>query len=322
MSKPLSTPHPTAFSRRRFLQRAALGTAGALALPALGAPPAWASSSAAAGRLVVLHTNDVHSRIEPFPDDGSRYAGLGGAARRAALVQRVRAENEHVLLLDSGDIFQGTPYFNVFGGKADFEVMSAMRYDFATLGNHDFDNGVGGLVEMLPYASFGFLSANYDVSKSALAGHVRPYAVRQVGPMRVGIFGLGIAFERLVLPELHEGVRYLDAVGVARETVEELRGAQRCDLVICLSHLGYRYENEGRVDDLTLAAAVPGLDLVLGGHTHTFLDAPTVVPHDGSRPTLVHQVGWAGIRLGRVDVPFGAGGEALSAAGGHYDLAA
>ena len=309
-------------SRRRFLQNAALGTAGALVLPTLGAPTAWAAPALAAGRLVVLHTNDVHSRIEPFPEDGSRFAGLGGAARRAALVAQVRAEHEHVLLLDSGDVFQGTPYFNLFGGKADFEVMSAMRYDFATLGNHDFDNGVGGLVEMLPYAEFGFLSANYDVSRSALAGHVQPYAVRQFGPMRVGIFGLGIAFERLVLPELHEGVVYRDAIGVARETVQELRGAQRCDLVICLSHLGYRYDGEDRVDDVTLAAAVPGLDLVLGGHTHTFLDEPTRIEHAGARPTLVHQVGWAGIRLGRIDVPFAASGEALSAAGGHYDLVA
>jgi 5'-nucleotidase len=309
-------------SRRRFLQHAALGTAGALVLPTLGAPTAWASSPVAAGRLVILHTNDVHSRLEPFPNDGSRFAGLGGAARRAALVERIRAEEEHVLLLDSGDIFQGTPYFNLFGGKADFEVMSAMRYDFATLGNHDFDNGVGGLVEMLPYAEFGFLSANYDVAGSALAGHVEPFAVRQVGPMRVGIFGLGIAFERLVLPELHEGVTYRDAVGVARETVRELRGAQGCDLVVCLSHLGYQYTGEDRVDDLTVADSVPGLDLILGGHTHTFLDEPTVVQHQNARPTVVHQAGWAGIRLGRVDVPFGPTGEALSVAGGHYDLVA
>ena len=121
-------------------------------------------------RLVVLHTNDTHSRMDPFPMDGGRFQGLGGAARRATLIRRVRDANEHVLLLDSGDIFQGTPYFNFFGGELEFRAMTAMGYDVATLGNHDFDNGVDGLVAMLPEAGFEFVSANYDVSGSALAG--------------------------------------------------------------------------------------------------------------------------------------------------------
>lgn len=285
-------------TRRRFLQTLGASAAG-LALAPL-AP--LAASPADALRLVILHTNDTHSRIDPFPD--GTYAGLGGVSRRARLVEQVRAAHEHVLLLDSGDIFQGTPYFNVFNGELEFRTMSAMRYDIATLGNHDFDNGVGGLTDMLPFAEFDFVSANYDVSGAteALRSRVAPYTIRQMGPVRVGIFGLGVAFEGLVLPALHEGVRYLDPVGVARETVAQLR-AEGCHLVVALSHLGHRYETD-RISDERLAAAVPGLDLILGGHTHTFLDEPVAVEHAHERPTLIHQVGFAGIWLGRIDVTF------------------
>ena len=280
--------------RRNFLATLAAGSAGAF-IPPL---PALAADEL---RLVILHTNDTHSRIDPFPDDGGRNAGLGGAGRRATLINRIRAEHEHVMLLDSGDIFQGTPYFNFFGGELEFKTMTAMGYDVATLGNHDFDNGVDGLVRMLPHAGFDFVSANYTVNNPALAPHVRPYTIRSFGDVKVGIFGLGIDFERLVLPDLHVGVTYEDPILTARKTVDELREAG-CDLVICLSHLGYRYRGD-RVSDTDLAQSVAGIDLILGGHTHTFLDAPDVY-HTPTGDSIVNQVGWAGIRLGRVDVVF------------------
>ena len=276
-------------------------------------------------RLVVLHTNDTHSRMDPFPVDGGPFAGLGGAARRATLIRRVREENEHVLLLDAGDIFQGTPYFNFFGGELEFRAMTAMGYDVATLGNHDFDNGVDGLVAMLPEAGFEFVSANYDVSDSALDGHVRPYTVREFAGVRVGIFGLGIAFEKLVLATLHEGVRYTDPFRAARAACRELRG-QGCALIICLSHLGYVYRGSQRPSDRTLAEAVPDIDLILGGHTHTFLDEAEVFGRDPARPrgrtefTVVNQVGWGGMRLGRVDVTFDRAGQASGWASAGYDI--
>jgi 5'-nucleotidase len=299
-------------TRRRFLQTLAASAAGVALAPA----SVLAAPASAAVHLVILHTNDTHSRLDPFPNDGGRYAGLGGVARRARLVERARQSHEHVLLLDSGDIFQGTPYFNLFGGEPEFRAMSAMRYDAATLGNHDFDNGVEGLVEMLPHAAFPFVSANYDVSGApeALRERVAPYVIRQMGPVRVGVFGLGIAFERLVLPALHRGVAYLDPIPVARETVQELR-RQGCHLTIALSHLGHRYEGD-RVSDTVLAAAVPGLDLILGGHTHTLLEAAEAVPHTQDRPTLIHQVGFAGIWLGRVDVAFDRAGRVTTASAG------
>ena len=270
-------------------------------------------------RLVVLHTNDTHSRMDPFPADGGPFAGLGGAARRATLIRRVREANEHVLLLDSGDIFQGTPYFNFFGGELEFRAMTAMGYDVATLGNHDFDNGVGGVAAMLPEAGFEFVSANYDVSGSALAGHVKPYTVRDFGGVRVGIFGLGIAFEGLVLASLHRGVEYRDPLAAARTVSRELRELG-CALVICLSHLGYRYSDPNRPSDRTLAAAVPEIDLILGGHTHTFLDEAEVFEQGQTGFTLVNQVGWGGMRLGRIDVAFDAVGRTSGWTSAGYDI--
>lgn len=308
-------------NRRRFIR-----TAGATALGGMLLPKEVLASTSVRGmgthdpdpaggalgplvdardetRLVILHTNDTHSRMDPFPMDGGEFQGLGGVARRASLIQRIRGENEHVLLLDSGDIFQGTPYFNFFQGEIEFRAMSRMHYDVATIGNHDFDNGVDGLLEMMPHADFQFVSANYDVSASPLAQHVRPWTIRELGGLRVGIFGLGIAFEGLVLAELHEGVRYTDPYQAARRAVAGLR-EQGCHLVVCLSHLGYRYRGV-RPSDTRLAREVEGIDLILGGHTHTFMDQPDVHPHAGGRETLVNQVGWAGMRLGRVDVAVG-----------------
>ena len=285
--------------RRNFLQVLGAGAAGSLLAP-------MQALAADEFRLVVLNTNDTHSRIDPFPMDGGRNAGQGGAARRAALVKQVRQAHEHVLLLDSGDIFQGTPYFNFFKGEIEFKTMSAMGYDVATLGNHDFDNGVSGLVSMMPHASFEFVSANYDATGSSLAPHFKPHVIKQMGPIKVGIFGLGIDFDSLVLPALHEGVRYNDPILAAQTQVEYLRNAG-CNLVICLSHLGYNYRSD-KVSDTDLAQLVPGIDLILGGHTHSFLDAPDVYNHKEGA-SVVNQVGFAGLRLGRADVIFNREGQ-------------
>ena len=286
-------------NRRRFFLTMTAGSIGSFLAPF----PALAASEQ---RLVILHTNDTHSRIDPFPESDGRNAGLGGAARRATLVKKIRQANPHVLLLDSGDIFQGTPYFNYFKGEVEFKTMSAMNYDYATLGNHDFDNAVDGLVAMLPHASFGFVSSNYKITNPSLKPHVEPYAIRQMGDVKVGIFGLGIDLQGLVTPLMHEGVSYADPVIEARKMVDTLRN-QGCQFVICLSHLGYRYRGD-RVSDTAIAQEVKGIDLILGGHTHSFLDGPDVYHHQ-DESTIVHQVGFAGIRLGRVDIVFNKDGK-------------
>ncbi len=284
-------------NRRHFLRTAGAGAAVAALTPGrlLAARPL---------HLVLLHTNDTHSRIDPFPMDGGRLQGLGGVARRATLVRQIRASHPHVLLLDSGDIFQGTPYFNFFEGEIEFKAMSAMGYDLATLGNHDFDNAVDGLVKMLPHAEFDFVSANYVIEDVRLAPRVAPYVIREFAGTKVGIFGLGIDFDGLVLKSLHQGVSHTDPHLAAAKTVEALR-EEGCALIVCLSHLGFRYR-EDRPSDMTLANEVEGIDLILGGHTHTFLDEPHVVRRFGGGETTIAQVGWGGVRLGRVDVFIGA----------------
>jgi 5'-nucleotidase len=250
-------------------------------------------------RLVILHTNDWHSRIEPFPENAGKYAGLGGAANRAALIQEFRNRYPHVLLLDSGDVFQGTPYFNYFHGAIEFQLMSQMGYDVITLGNHDFDAGLEGLVKQLDHAQFDIVNANYQFENSVLKHRVKPYQIIQKGKFKIGVFGVGIELKNLVPEHLYKGTQYVDPVEVANEISTELKH-QKCNLIICLSHLGYAYSS-GKVSDEDLAKKCSNIDLILGGHTHTFLDKPTQYVNKQGDKVLVNQVGWAGINLGRID---------------------
>jgi 5'-nucleotidase len=286
-------------SRRRFITTAAAGSAALLAAPNLHAA---ASPLAADETLItILHTNDTHSQIDPLPTN-DRNAGMGGVARRATLIQRVRAENPNTLLVDAGDAFQGTPYFNLYKGEAEFKAMSLLGYDAMTLGNHDFDNGVDSLAAMMKFANFGFVSANYDLRETPLASRVKPYIVRELSGVRVGVFGLGIKLEGLNAAGTFRAVRYQDPVGVSREMVQTLRGSERCALVVCLSHLGYYPEPKGdEIGDTQLAAAVDGIDFITSAHTHTFMKEPVLVRTPSGEETIVFQVGKSGINLGRVD---------------------
>ncbi|WP_194776529.1 bifunctional metallophosphatase/5'-nucleotidase [Pararhodonellum marinum] len=286
-------------NRRKFLKNLVVGSSALICAPTLWSGETFAASSK---KITILHTNDTHSRIEPFPDDGSRNANQGGVAARATLIEKIRLEEDNVLLLDAGDIFQGTPYFNFYGGEIELKLMSKMGYDASTLGNHEFDNGLEGLFEQLEHAKFPLINSNYDFSTTLLRNEFPPYKVFKKGGIKVGVFGLGIELEGLVADKHYGGTRYLDPVGIAMEMVEELK-SQKCQLIICLSHLGYAYQSE-KIDDLKLAAQVSGIDLIIGGHTHTFLDEPIAVQHADGNITLVNQVGWAGIKMGKVDFVF------------------
>ena len=286
--------------RREFIRKAALAAGAVAAFGPLSA------QAAGEQHLTILHTNDMHSRIEPFPQDGRQWAGLGGMARRTSLIEQVRQQEKHVLLLDAGDIWQGTPYFNYFDGELEFKLMSRMRYDAATLGNHDFDNGLDGLARQLPNASFPFVSANYDFSRTLLKGQFEPYKIFKKGNILVGVFGLGINLKGLVADKNRGQVQYLDPVAVAREMAQELRN-KGCHLVICLSHLGLEYESD-IISDRRLAAQVEGIDLIIGGHTHTFLDEPLRVLNPAGKEVLINQAGWAGVLVGRLDYRFDATG--------------
>lgn len=287
--------------RRDFIQK----TAASSALLAGGLPLSSFDTAPKTKHLTVLHTNDVHSYIDPFPADHPKNPNKGGVARRAALIESVRRENPNVLLLDAGDIFQGTPYFNYYGGALEFKLMSLMGYDVATMGNHDFDNGIDGFHAQLHNATFDFVSANYDFRNTILDGIVKPYKTLQKDGIKVGVFGLGVELAGLVDKKNYKETIYNDPIAVAQDIVRTLKTEEKCDLVICLSHLGYDYKNDpAKVSDLKLAAATKDIDLIIGGHTHTFLDKPTVVKNAEGKEVLVNQTGCYGINLGRIDFYF------------------
>ncbi len=253
--------------------------------------------------LTILHTNDVHSRLEPFPMDGSKYAGLGGVAARATLIESIRKEADHVLLLDSGDIFQGTPYFNIYKGEPEIKAMSMMGYDACTMGNHDFDGGMENYVTQMKHATFPTLICNYDFKNTPLDNKTAPFKIFKKGEATIGVFGVGIELKGLVPETLYGNTVYRDPVECANTTASFLK-RHGCDFIICLSHLGDKYE-DNKVSDEVLAKETYFIDLILGGHTHKFFTEPIKYKNKGGGDTLVNQVGWAGIQLGRLDFSFG-----------------
>lgn len=286
--------------RRHFIQQSAAATAlvslGSIGLQSFSSNPK---------KITILHTNDVHSHIDAFGPDDGRNANQGGVARRANLINSIRQENPNTLLLDAGDIFQGTPYFNYYGGELEFKLMSMLKYDLATIGNHDFDNGIDGLYAQLPHAKFNFVSANYDFSNTIMDGQVKPYQTFIKDGIKVGVFGLGIELDGLVDSALSKETKYLDPIERSQDMTRILKEEEQCQLIICLSHLGYHYkDSESKIDDLKLAKATQDIDLIIGGHTHTFLKKPTVVKNKIGQNTLVNQVGCYGINLGKIDFYF------------------
>lgn len=283
--------------RRDFIQKTAVSSA----VVGLGLP-LYSFKTKDTKHLTILHTNDVHSYIDPFPATDNRNPNGGGVARRATLIEQIRKENQNVLLLDAGDIFQGTPYFNYYGGELEFKLMSMMNYDLATMGNHDFDNGIEGFYEQLPNAKFDFVVANYDFKNTLLEGKVKPYKIFIKDGIKVGVFGLGIQLSGLVDKKNYKETVYIDPVVVSQDMTRILKQEKKCDLIICLSHIGYKYKNDpDKICDLKLAELTQGIDLIIGGHTHTFLDKPTVVKNLIGKDVLVNQVGCYGINLGRID---------------------
>lgn len=287
--------------RRNFIYR----TAATGAFLGLGG---FSLAFAEQGRkqITILHTNDVHSHIEPFGPDDPRNPNMGGVARRATLVEQIRRENPNTLLLDAGDIFQGTPFFNFYGGELEFKLMSKLKYDAATIGNHDFDNGVEGLYAQLPHADFDFISSNYDFSNTVMDGHVLPHKIYTKDGVKIGVFGLGIELAGLVNAHDYKETKYLDPVEIAQDMARILKEEKKCQLVICLSHLGYDYRTD-KISDVKLAKATKDIDLIIGGHTHTFLEKPEIHTNSEGKQVLINQVGCYGLYLGRIDFYLDAG---------------
>ncbi len=288
-------------NRRKFLQQSALAAGALITSKNLFA----GNEDAGPSRLTILHTNDVHSRLEPFPMDGGRNQGLGGVEARAALIKKIRSEEEQVLLLDAGDIFQGTPFFNLYKGEPEMKAMTAMGYDASTMGNHDFDAGLENLATQLRHAAFPILICNYDFTSTPMENKFQPYKIIKKGKLKIGITGVGIEMKGLVPDLLIGNTKYADPVENVNRVAAKLKKDMGCDMVICLSHLGYKYkEEENKISDIILAKETENIDLIIGGHTHTFLDAPVEYKNKSGNDVLVNQVGWAGIMLGRLDYEF------------------
>jgi len=283
-------------NRREFIKKSVLGTAAISLFPT----QAFAETSGLK-QLTILHTNDMHSHVHPF--ESGRNKGIGGMAQRATIIKEIREEGNQVLLLDAGDIFQGTPYFNVYGGELEFKLMSEMSYDASTIGNHDFDNGLDGLIKQLPHAKFPFIVSNYDFSDTNMHNKYLKYKVFNKGGIKVGVFGIGIELEGLVPKNLYGNTLYQNPIEKANYYSDHLKNSLGCDLIICLSHLGFKYLNK-KISDKVLASQTNNIDLIIGGHTHTFLNEPVIVENLDKKKVQIAQVGWAGINIGRIDYFF------------------
>ena len=287
-------------NRRKFITQSALAAGALLTSNSLFAE---LQRENALKKLTILHTNDVHSRLEPFPMDGGRNQGLGGVAARAELIQKIRSEEQQVLLLDAGDIFQGTPFFNLYKGEPEMKAMAAMGYDAATIGNHDFDAGLENFATQLQHGKFPLIICNYDFTNTPMEFKYQPYKIFKKGKLKIGVTAVGIEMAGLVPDSLFGNTKYLDPIQKANELAAKLKKEDSCDMIICLSHLGNKYK-DNKVSDEILARETENIDLIIGGHTHTFMDEPAVLKNKIGSDVLVNQVGWAGIILGRLDFEF------------------
>ncbi len=257
---------------------------------------------AQAQELVILHTNDTHSQIEPNAAESKYDANMGGVVRRDAVIRSIRAEHDNVILVDAGDFVQGTPYFNAFEGDVEIQMMNRMGYQLAVLGNHEFDNGIEPLVHMMKQADFPFLVADYDCSNTALAPYVKPTTIIEQGGLKIGFIGIGATPDGLIAKKNMEGIIILDPVTEINKHAALLREAG-CDYVVVVSHLGYSRDNDTRGDRM-LATQSRGVDLIIGGHSHTLLKQCVEVPNKDGQMVRITQAGGRGAYLGRVDLLF------------------
>lgn len=245
-------------------------------------------------KLIILQTSDVHSRIEPMTQEGDRNYGQGGFVRRASFLQQFRKENPDVLLFDCGDISQGTPYYNMFKGEVEVTLMNEMGYDAMTIGNHEFDFGLDNMARLFKLAKFPVVCANYDLDATVLKDIVKPYVILDRFGLKIGVFGLGAKPEGLIQANKCEGVIYKDPIAVSNDIAAQLK-EEGCDVIVCLSHLGIQMDEK-------LVANTRNIDVILGGHSHTFMESPkNYLNIDGKNVPVMH-TGKNGIYVGRLDL--------------------
>ena len=259
-----------------------------------------AAFSADKVKLVILHTNDTHSQVEPSEKSSLATSDMGGYARRMGVIEKIRSEEKNVLLLDAGDYWQGTPYFNFFNGRIEIDALNRMKYDATTLGNHEFDNGTDTLAAVIQNLNIPLISSNYDVTNSVIRDFVKPWIVIKKAGLKIGVMALNVNPESLILESNIRDVNYIDPVAKAQEISEYLKNKEKCDLIICLSHLGSDKDSKS-VNDFEIAAKTKFIDVIIGGHSHTMLEN-TKAQNAASRDVIIAQMAKSGFYLGRIDL--------------------
>ncbi|MDD4970316.1 MAG: metallophosphatase [Paludibacter sp.] len=251
-------------------------------------------------KLVILHTNDTHSQVEPTDKSSLKTADMGGYARRMGMIEKIRANEKNVLLVDAGDYSQGTPYFNFFNGRVEIDAMNRMKYDAGTLGNHEFDNGIDTLAVVLKNARFPMISSNYKLNNTALYSLVKPYTVIDRAGLRIGIMALDVNPVSLIFEKNYKGIVYEDPIEKANEVSYLLKKREHCDVIICLSHLGSD-STKHEVNDFEVARKTRYIDVIIGGHSHSMI-TNTSVKNAAGKNMVIAQIGKSGLYLGRVDL--------------------
>lgn len=250
--------------------------------------------------LVILHSNDTHSQIEPQTVGENK--GLGGYERRENYIEKVRKEYPNVLLMDAGDYSQGTPYFTLFKGDVEIELMNALGYDVATIGNHEFDNGTAELARRVKMASFPIVCANYDFTGTALEGIIKPYTVIEKGGLKIGVIGVLTDIMSLVSPKNVKGIKYIEPYNVVNKLASKLKKKEKCDLVILLSHLGFDGGSKHAPSDDMVAAQSKDIDIIIGGHSHTYITEKKLVPNKNGKDVVIVTVNEKGNYVGKLDL--------------------
>jgi len=254
--------------------------------------------------LEVLHTNDTHSCIMPLNPNlaDTAVAGRGGFLRRVAMIKEERAKNPDLLLIDSGDFSQGSPFYTMFKGDVEIGLMNLMGYDAVTIGNHEFDFGLENMARIFKMAKFPVVCANYDFTGTCVEGLVKPYVIIKRNGLNIGLFGLSPQLEGLVDLSKCKGVTYLDPIEVGNRVAAELKHDKKCDVVICVSHLGWLRPDE--MGDQKLLASSKDIDLVLGGHSHSYFKDLRYVNNADGKAVPVDQNGKNAMYVGKLTLSF------------------
>lgn len=255
--------------------------------------------------LTIFHTNDVHSRIYPVDPNSAdkRSADKGGFLRIASFVEEQRKLTPDLLLFDSGDFSQGTPFYNLFKGEVEMKLMNSIGYDAGTIGNHEFDYGIENMARLFKMANHPIVCSNYDVRGTVLEGLVKPYVIIKRNGLKIGILGLGTQLEGMVQADKSQGVVYQNPFVRANEVAAHLK-KKGCDVIICLSHLGlYPYTPDGGCD-VNLAKQTKNIDIILGGHSHTYMEEPMILKNRDGKDVYISQMGKNGIYVGSMVLTF------------------